>query len=443
MSQNIEFPLPEDFINRIRSQLSDYDIFQQSVDQEAGTSIRLNPTKIKKDEDEVYSEKVPWNNLGRYLESRPKFSQDPLYHAGLYYPMEASSMFLDYALKQIKLVPDALMLDLCAAPGGKSLILKDSYPEQFLLSNEIDSKRVHVLKENAIRWGTKNHLVIQSDAARLQKSDLKFDLIVVDAPCSGEGLFRKDKKSRTEWSLEKATGCAMRQQDILEDTLPLLAADGWLIYSTCTFNPEENLERVQQLMDAGLEIQEIPIDDQWGIEKVTKGEALGYQFWPHKVHGEGFFISILKATGEPEEKVLETPRIKNERFDHLKDLNLEDLIVQKADKAYMGLTITELEVAHALKKCGNIVKRGIMLGEEKGKDFIPAHDLSSQDFIKDFPNQLELSIEQSLEYLKGNALPITHTKGPVLLTYQGLGIGFGKSIGNRINNLLPKHLRIF
>jgi len=389
------------------------------------------------------NEQVPWNDQGYFLEERPKFSQDPLYHAGLYYPMEASSMFLAHALKQIELPEEALMLDLCAAPGGKSLILKDEFPDNLLLSNEIDNKRAHILKENIIRWGTQNHLVINGDAARLQKSKVTFDLILVDAPCSGEGLFRKDKKSRTEWTSERAMGCAVRQEEILEDVRPLLSPGGWLVYSTCTFNPEENLARVNQLIKAGLEVQNIPVNQEWNIDVLHDGAAIGYQFWPHKVRGEGFFISLLKAPDQLESSQLPSVKLKSEKFDSLPEIDLSDYIIEKWDQKYVALSPEEVALSQVLKGCGSIIKRGILLGELKGKDFIPAHDLSTQIKAQNFPNQLELSESEALDYLRGNALMINCPKGPVLLTYNGLGIGFGKSNGSRINNLFPKHLRIF
>lgn len=438
-----EYALPDGFLARIQQQLPETATFEQSLDEEAGTSVRYHLGKLSHSQQAPLGEPVPWNASGRYLAERPKFNQDPLYHAGLYYPMEASSMFLAHALQQITLPDDALILDLCAAPGGKTLILKDTFPENLLLSNEIDSKRVHILKENAIRWGTSNHLVIQSDAARLQKAGVTFDLIVVDAPCSGEGLFRKDKKSRTEWTPDRATGCAVRQQEILEDVLPLLSPGGWIVYSTCTFNPEENMERVQQLLDAGLESVEIPVSAEWGVDIIHGENATGYQFWLHRVRGEGFFISILKYPEDAEVCELPGMKVKSEKFQELPDLDLDDLIIEKWDGRYVALTYEELALAHALKKSGNVVKRGILLGELKGKDFIPAHDLSTHPKMWAFPNQLELTEAQALDYLRGNALSLDCPKGPVLLTYLGLGIGFGKSNGDRINNLFPKHLRIF
>jgi 16S rRNA C967 or C1407 C5-methylase (RsmB/RsmF family)/NOL1/NOP2/fmu family ribosome biogenesis protein len=439
-----EFPLPAQFVARLRNQLSDADLFVDAVDKEAGTSIRMNPYKQIRARELPLGQLVQWNNQGLYLSERPKYSHDPNYHAGRYYPMEASSMFLGHVLKHIDLPEDALLLDLCAAPGGKSLILKDAFPDHLLISNEIDGKRVHVLKENAIRWGTENHIIINSDAQKLQRSGVKYDLILVDAPCSGEGLFRKDKKSRAEWTEERAAGCAVRQEGILDDVLPLLAEGGWLIYSTCTFNPDENIRRIDQLVNQhDLETISITMETDWNIEEIKENGNVGYQFWPHRVNGEGFFISLLKKSGEFNAMDLGRGKRKSDDFEYLPGVSLNDFIIQKLDQRFVAFTEEELELLSLLGRCGNIIKKGVVLGEIKGRDFLPAHDLSTNVRARHFDNQFELTQDQALDYFKGNALHVSCATGPVLLTFNGLGIGFGKSIGNRINNLLPKHLRVF
>ena len=440
----MEINLPESFINRLKQQKEIPNALEliKKLEEDAETSVRYNPSK---NNNFLFNSEnsVVWNEYGVYLSDRPNFGKDPFFHGGLYYPMEASSMFLDYVLGKISLSEEDLMLDLCAAPGGKSLILKDHFPENFLLSNEIEHKRAHILKENAIKWGTKNHTVINSEAIKLQKSNLKFKLILVDAPCSGEGLFRKDKASRDHWTLEKAEGCAIRQTSILEDVLPLMENGGHLIYSTCTFNPLENIDQLKWLNEHGFE--SIPLDgeiEKWGIEKITDENAIGYQFYPHQIKGEGFFIGLLKYNGEESQKK-QGAKLPKTLTNPLPELDfLKHYLIQQKEQYLFGYTEREYHVNQALSKSGRLVKSGIYLGELKGNDFIPSYDLAMLPEIKNYPNQYDLSEAEAMNYLKGMALNIQTEKGPILLTFKGIALGFGKSNAQRINNLYPKHLRI-
>lgn len=427
------------FFERIEKQINDADKLREILDGEPLTSIRINP----KHGVEIEGEQVPWNPQGRYLDERPSYNRDPLYHAGAYYPMEASSMFLDYALQQIEIDDTKAILDLCAAPGGKSLILKDRYQKNLLVSNEIDGKRVHVIKENSIKWGALDHLIVQSDASRLLNSDLRYGLVVVDAPCSGEGLFRKDLKSRAEWTEERAAGCAVRQNDILDDAVDLTLPNGYLIYSTCTYNPAENMEQIDRIMESGeFESVELDLDYSFGVAESRTDLAVGYQFWPHRIKGEGFFIAVLKKkSSQSNPAQLKSPKLKQTTVNSL--LNLpEERVVLDLDGRYYLFSETELMAIEQLKRCAKIIKKGVYLGEVKGKDFLPSYDVSHQTkLIGNYP-KIELEPESAIKYLQGNALFVQAPKGPVVLTYQNIVLGTGKSNGQRINNLYPKHLRI-
>lgn len=415
------------------------------LEKDSPTFIRLHPIKSSFCTDLPIGDPVPWNQQGRKLSSRPKFNLDPLYHGGMYYPMEASSMFLDHVLKGVDLNEGDLILDLCAAPGGKSLILADHFPNNVMVSNEIDRKRSHVLKENAIRWGTEKQLVVNSDAKQLSLTGLKFALILIDAPCSGEGLFRKDPESRAEWTEERAAGCAVRQSQILEDVMPLLAPGGTIIYSTCTYNPAENMERIQQLVEGyALESKSIPLKDEWGVEEIKKDQLYGYQFWPHRLEGEGFFISLLSdQVASVQESGVAALRVKEKEVSLPNEFELQDKKVYALNGQLFAFSIDEWIIYQQLKGTVNVVKKGTYVGEYKGNDFIPSHDPSALCSTSSFPRKIDLNLDQAIEYLKGNALKIQSEKGVVLLKYKGLGIGFGKSNGDRINNLIPKHLRIF
>lgn len=441
MGSGIE--LNSEFVKRISSQIGDADAFYQVLDTDGLATIRLNPNKLKDTSDLPSGELVPWNKFGRILPERPKYNQDPFYHAGLYYPMEASSMFLSWVLDQIDLEVDDVILDLCAAPGGKSLIINDHFPDNVLVSNEIDAKRVHVLKENSIRWGTHDHIVINSDASVLSRSNLKYDLILVDAPCSGEGLFRKDKLSRGEWTSEKAHGCALRQCSILDDTVPMLQPGGYLIYSTCTYNKEENIDQVDRLINEyGFESVPITLPENENIEIVESETGLGYQFWPHRISGEGFFIAVLRGPQDLERHYLKEIKVKS---DHPRDYSgpvISNRIIEKLDDKYFAFSKKELTTARELMKFGKTIKKGIYLGEIKGKDFIPSYDYAMSIYADEFNNTIDLELSDTMEYLKGHALNLSVDRGPVLITYMGHALGFGKSNGRRINNLYPKHLRI-
>ena len=353
--------------------------------------------------------------------------------------MEASSMFLEFALQQLELPEGGVMLDLCAAPGGKSLILKDHFPKHLLLSNEIEAKRSHILRENSIRWGVNRHIIVNSSAEKINQTGVEFDLILVDAPCSGEGLFRKDPLSRSEWTKERAGGCALRQERILEDTLPMLTEGAYLVYSTCTYNPEENLDRVCMARDNDeLNSIELQLPEDTGIERIEKDGVVGYQFWPHRIKGEGFFIAVLRKAGYSQSNSPFSSK-SNQRMET--PVHLDEHIIEKYDNRYYAYSSEEHAMLKQLRDIP-IVKKGVFLGEEKGKDFLVSHDFAMQPAAVGQLPKLELDLSEATLFLKGNAIIKECDKGSVLICYEGVAIGVGKSNGKRINNRLPKHLRI-
>jgi 16S rRNA C967 or C1407 C5-methylase (RsmB/RsmF family) len=285
--------LPENFIRRITIDLKgEAQPFFQAMENEVPVSIRVNQSKNYHPEN---LQNVAWCNTGFYLPERPVFTLDPLFHAGAYYVQEASSMFLEQALKQsVDLELPLKVLDLCAAPGGKSthlasLLSRDS----LLVSNEVIRTRAKILAENITKWGNPNVVATNNDPADFQRLPGFFDVVVVDAPCSGEGLFRKDPNAMYEWSEDNVALCASRQRRIVADVWDALKPGGHLVYSTCTYNRmenEDNLEWMENEMGAiplSLEITSFP--------EITKDNNLaGYHFYPHKTHGEGFFIAVLK-----------------------------------------------------------------------------------------------------------------------------------------------------
>lgn len=439
--------LPEKFCDRISNYLGSEtsQLFFQALDAEAPVSIRFNAKKKALFQSELnfdIDKKVEWNEDAVFLSKRPAFSKDPLYHTGLYYPMEAGSMFLKQALTVIDIEIKSI-LDLCAAPGGKSLLLSDYFPESVVVSNEIEAKRSLILRENVIKWGSEQHIVINSEARNIAKSGLQFDLLLIDAPCSGEGMFRKDKNARVEWTEERAKGCALRQRDILKDSLDLVADSGYIIYSTCTYNPDENAEQIQYLISQGFECVEVPINESWGIEKISNEGIKAYQFWQHKVDSEGFFISVLRKTSNSENR---TPlkRIKlpkSEKVDSY-SFDLSNYFVENQGGKYFAYSENEYLITQQLKPYVKLVKAGLFLGEIKGKDLFPSYDLAHHGLGLKYSKSYELSDEEVMKYIKGEALMIKTEKGILLLTYQGIPLSFAKSNGQRINNAYPKHLRV-
>lgn len=287
--------LPNAFLDTIGPILKDeLPAFLDSYQQKIPVSLRLNLFKEIKDFD--YAEVVPWHPEGRYLSERPIFTLDPLFHAGTYYVQEASSMFLYQALTQsVDLSKPLKTLDLCASPGGKSTLIASAINENSLLvANEVIRSRVSSLKQNLEKWGNSNVIITNHDAEDFQPLNSFFDVVLVDAPCSGEGLFRKDENARNEWSQEHVLHCSSRQKRILRSAKNLVCGNGILIYSTCTFNSAENDENIKWLLETGeFELTEIELNNEWNIVKTE----FGYQFFPHKVKGEGFYLSILRKKG--------------------------------------------------------------------------------------------------------------------------------------------------
>ncbi|GAO31398.1 RsmB/NOP family class I SAM-dependent RNA methyltransferase [Geofilum rubicundum] len=291
--------LPEQFIQRLQGQMGTSMLkFVDALRQDPVMSVRLNAQKLAGPPWEGV-EAVPWCPTGYYLPQKPVYTLDPLFHAGCYYPQEASSMVLDWLVRQVCDLPEQpVVLDLCGAPGGKSTLLASFLVGKGLLvANEVIKSRATILAENVSKWGFANCVVTRSDPSKFADLTSMFDLMVVDAPCSGEGMFRKDERAIEEWSAANAEMCALRQQRILTDVWPALKQEGYLIYSTCTFNPSENEENMAWMAnEAGAEVLALDVPEQWGVENIPIGAGNGLAFYPHKVRGEGFFVAVLRKT---------------------------------------------------------------------------------------------------------------------------------------------------
>ena len=416
------------------------------------TSVRVNPFKPIHVFDEC--EKVKWNPNAYYLPERPSFITDPLFHAGCYYVQEASSMFLEHALKSSLDLNQALkILDLCAAPGGKSTLINSLMnTESLLVANEVIKTRVPALVENLSKWGTTNTIVTNSDPKHFSALPEYFDAIVVDAPCSGSGLFRKQNEAISQWSEEAVNICSQRQQRILADILPSLKENGLLIYSTCSYSVEENENICDWICEnTSLVSQSCQISKDWNIEETfsPQHKASAYRFYPHKLKGEGFFMACFVK------KVSEGNRLSSLKGS-INTLSKQELALlpdwlklnQRLEFFKQDENIYLMQTAHVneLQRLSNslyIKKSGVEVGQIKGKDFIPHHQLALSAFLtKDAP-EIELDLVQAIQFLKKEELKINSAeKGFHLVKFQGHGLGWVKILPNRVNNYLPKEWRI-
>ena len=445
--------LPIDFITRTRALLGDeYEKLEAALQADVPVSIRINQEKGTKAPE---TSPVGWSKTGYYLPERLSFTFDPLFHAGAYYVQEASSMFLEQAIRNFVTEP-VRCLDLCAAPGGKSTHLLSTLPEgSLLVSNEVIRSRSNILAENITKWGNPNNIVINNDPEEIGRLTHLFDVIVTDVPCSGEGMFRKDTDSTGEWSVANVNLCAARQRRIIHDIWDALKPGGLLIYSTCTYNTEEDEDNIHYITEElGAEALTIPLKEEWQITGALRHDHPVYRFFPHKTKGEGFFLAALrKAPGETEEI---RPRNKSKKERGKAAPVLPSVVndwIEEAGKFRFELindTIQAIPSAHQeawqliAGQC-RIVTAGIRIGEIKGKDILPAHSLAmSTSLNREAFTTVEINWEDAVKYLKKEVLllPEETKKGYVLVCYNGFPLGFVKHLGNRANNLYPQEWRI-
>lgn len=444
-------PLPPKFDECIRPQLgNEYGQFLASLQEPPPVSIRMHPVKNVRS---ASHQPVPWTAYGQYLESRPAFTLDPLFHGGSYYVQEASSMFLEQALRQSVDLKERLnVLDLCAAPGGKSThILSLINRDSLLVSNETIRSRAGVLSENVQKWGYPNSIVTNNDPEDFKKLPGFFDVIVVDAPCSGEGLFRKEPEAMNEWSPENVQLCAARQKRIVADVWDALRENGTFIYCTCTYNSHENEDNLRWLAaNNGVESVRLSLDPAWGIEEVDANGFFGYRFFPHKVNGEGFFLAAMKkrdASGIArikQKKAVAQPLAKiRERLTPWILDNREATFFQFNDLIFYAPSIKAPEM-ESLLQCLRIMYAGTNVATLKHDKLVPEHAMAMSVEVnkENFPC-CDVSEEQALKYLRRDILLLPEaTPGFTLLTYNQLPIGWVNVLRNRVNNMYPTAWKI-
>ncbi|GAA4337907.1 rRNA cytosine-C5-methyltransferase [Mucilaginibacter gynuensis] len=450
--KNVEFPAH--FLDSLKREpgFEAQNFVEAHQNPHAITSIRLNP--FKKSASKT-GKQVPWCKEGLYLDTRPSFTFDPLFHAGAYYVQEASSMFIDHIIKNIKQNDEPIrVLDLCAAPGGKSTLLNSALNStDLLVANEIIKTRVPILTDNLNRWGTANVIVTNNDPKDFSRLKGFFDIILVDAPCSGSGMFRKDPAAMNEWSEANVNLCHQRQERILADIYPALKEDGYLIYSTCSYSHQENEDILDWLCDEfEMESINIPINKEWGIveSRSVKQQAWGYRFYPGQVEGEGLFAACLKKTdssGElPFYKNTAQQKLAVKEIDQVKAYINEpdDYYYFKVNDDWLAIGREHKESLNTLHRHLYIKKSGVRIGKLVGKDLIPDHELALSTIINKVAIlQIELNYEQAIQYLRRDNIDINiQEKGWSLMTFEGLALGWAKLLPNRINNYYPKEIRI-
>ncbi|MGN0028562.1 MAG: RNA methyltransferase [Marinilabiliaceae bacterium] len=457
--QDFDTPaLPQDFCDRIRASHADHDEFLKAINSEPFLSVRLNRRKWS-DGLLPLGTSVPWCADGFYLDGRPSFTLLPAFHAGAFYVQEASSMSYSVAINQIKdaLPQSPACLDLCAAPGGKATLILSMLGERgIVVANEVVRQRSWILRENIAKWGVPSAIVTNRTPAEITSGGALFDLISVDAPCSGEGMFRKDATARTEWTARAAADCAKRQREILSDIWPALRRGGYMIYSTCTFNPEENERNMEwAVAELGAEAVPLSMPQGQGITAVPFDGGEGYSFLPHKVRGEGFFICLLhKASDDAAPLPAGKSRKARQQRDGLKETGIgkelvtgcklflsgSDVCAFPADRAarMAELTTALSPIMSGVPVCGVIKK--------KGQDVVsPAPELPlSLAFAQGSLPRVDVDARTVLKFLHGDAdlaLP-PGADGWCALYHQGLPLGLVKRIGLRLNNYWPKEWRI-
>ncbi len=449
--------LPDGFVKEIESYNSPLlENLIDSLTTEPSVSVRCNIAKNILPPDG--SSLVKWCRWGFYLEKRQPFTFDPAMHQGLYYVQDASSMIISHIVSTLVRVQKEplLYLDACAAPGGKTTAVMDVLPENSLVvSNEFVPQRANVLVENVSKWGNPNVIVSKGDTAKYRKLKNIFDIIAIDAPCSGEGMFRKEPDAVAQWSKELVQECADRQREIISNLWNALRPGGYMIYSTCTFNRLENEEILDYICD-NFDAQSIDVDipDDWNIAQGVNTSHHCYRFMPHKVNGEGLFIAVIRKNESDESKSIDrTKKIKNkpQKVDKtiincrnwINDADNYDFIVENENLIAFPNRYNSL--LSLLKSHLNIVYYGINVGKIKGKDIIPDQSLalSIKLNINSF-NRYSIDYNTAISYLRREAiiLPDDCPRGYVLLMYNDRPLGFVKNLGNRANNLYPQDRRI-
>jgi 16S rRNA C967 or C1407 C5-methylase (RsmB/RsmF family)/NOL1/NOP2/fmu family ribosome biogenesis protein len=435
-------PLPEAFQTRIQQESFPGMALLQALETVSPVSVRFNPQKHQANLE--IRGAVTWCQSAVYLHERPQYVFDPLFHAGGYYPQEAGSMVLDHVLRQLNLPNEPKVLDLCAAPGGKSTLIASFLENKgILVANEVIQQRARILKENLTKWGYSNTVVTNNDPVDFQRLPQFFDVMVVDAPCSGEGMFRKDPAARDEWSEDNVRLCSGRQKRIVMDVWDALLPGGILVYSTCTFNTNENEDNVRWFMEElGAELISMNFP-----EPIVEGRnGVGYYCIPGITESEGFYIAVLQKPDEPILRQRFTRksefRAQKELLDSGKFIDLSESDLINWNDRLLALPSMHADSMLHVQAQMRLQKLGTMVGDISRKGMIPNEEIALNPFLNCYTERMDVSNEQALHYLRGDTYPLAGNHGYQLITFENEPLGWIKHLGNRFNNLYPKEWRI-
>ena len=445
--------LPPSFVEQLSSDigLEETEKFIRAMSQKAPVSVLMNRFK-QLNELFASSRDVPWCPYGKYLAGRPSFVMDPIHHAGGYYVMEASSMILWRAMHSLfGDTRPSTVLDMCAAPGGKSMVLSSFLGNVGLLvSNEVNRGRFGILNENTARWGMANVITSNGDPSRINIHQL-FDCVVVDAPCSGEGMFRKTLVAIEEWSKSHVHHCSLRQRRILSEAVKLVADGGYLIYSTCTYNNEENIANMAWLRDH-FECESVSLELGEGPVRVEHDGVIGHQCWPHRMKGEGLFIAALKMKSGGKRPRLKDPKrpiftkaSKEENQAWSAFISPETAIEVYLNKngEYLGFPKQQSLLIRNLAQHFPGFTPSLKLGEIKRGKPIPHHNLVLSTALSPNLTRVELSLSEAITFLR-KEVPSMQISGEgwQVVTHEGMSLGWIKVVGGKVKNYLPTNLRI-
>lgn len=441
-------PLPEGFKEEMRRLPGiDHDALLRALDTPSSVGVRLNsrkPMSLLFEE----AETVRWCPQGKWLASRPKFTLMPQFHAGAFYVQDPSSMIHRTIINRLTDRP-VTVLDFCAAPGGKTTAALDTLPDgSVMIANEYEPSRVGALKENIIKWGYPGVAVTNADTKQFKTLENQIDIAIVDAPCSGEGMMRKEPVARTQWSQGLVRQCAALQWEIISNAVRTLKPGGYLVYSTCTFNQTENEEILLRTRDElGMQPVDLNLPEEWGLGP-SLADIPAVRFMPHITHGEGLFVGVMRKDGISDTLPGRPLRSKPSRQSILPGA---DLILEPEGYVLERNGNTVTAVPHKLATLLSYIPRtktvlaGVELGEIKGKDFIPSAALAlSMALKKGVYPEIEVSLSDALAFLRREplSLPEGTPKGFILVCFDGLPLGWVKNIGTRANNLYPQPWRI-